>query len=161
MHPRSKQSALLWPDSEPQDARKALRNAIALLRNLLADVGTSPAEHSYLLSQHDLLGLNPQAPLELDLEVVQQAWKQAQLFSTFPSEEQRASLVAHVQHALALVRGPFLDGFWLREEAPFDQWHEQQQRQWQVGLQVLCEGVSSLDGGRRGVGHAPAPPIPL
>ncbi len=143
MHPRSKLAALLWPDSEPQDARKALRNAIALLRNLLADVGTSPAEHSYLLSQHDLLGLNPQAPLELDLEVVQQAWKQAQLFSTFPSEEQRASLVAHVQHALALVRGPFLDGFWLREDAPFDQWHEQQQRQWQVRLQFLCERLSS------------------
>jgi len=143
MHPRSKLAALLWPDSEPQDARKALRNAIALLRNLLADAGTSPAEHSYLLSQQDLLGLNPQTPLELDLEVVQQAWKQAQLFSTFPSEEQRASLVAQVQHALSLVRGPFLDGFWLREEAPFDQWHEQQQRQWQVRLQFLCERLSS------------------
>src|SRR6266566_9874528 len=121
----------------------ALRNAHALLRTLLADASTSPAAHSYLLSQQDLLGLNPQAPLELDLEVVQQAWKQAQLFSTFPSEEQRASLVAQVQHALSLVRGPFLDGFWLREEAPFDQWHEQQQRQWQVRLQFLCERLSS------------------
>src|SRR3989440_4544623 len=143
MHPRSKLAALLWPDSEPQDARKALRNAIALLRNLLADAGTSPAEHSYLLSQQDLLGLNPQTPLELDLEVVQQAWKQAQLFSTFPSEEQRASLVAQVQHALSLVRGPFLDGFWLREEVPFDQWHEQQQQQWQVRLHLLFERLSS------------------
>src|SRR5436305_9488571 len=141
--PRSKLAALLWPDSEPQDARKVLRNALTLLRTLLADAGTSPAAHSYLLSQQDLLGLNPQAPLELDLEVVQQAWKQAQLFSTFPSEEQRASLVAHVQHALSLVRGPFLDGFWLREEAPFDQWHEQQQRQWQVRLQFLCERLYS------------------
>src|SRR3989440_2097180 len=143
MHPRSKLAALLWPDSEPQDARKALRNAIALLRNLLADAGTSPAEHSYLLSQQDLLGLNPQAPLELDLEVMQQAWKQAQLFSTFPSEEQRASLVTQVQHALFLVRGPFLDGFWLREEVPFDQWHEQQQQQWQVRLHLLFERLSS------------------
>src|SRR5947208_7719592 len=143
MHPRSKLAALLWPDSEPQDARKALRNALALLRNLLADAGTSPAEHSYLLSQQDLLGLNPQAPLELDLEVVQQAWKQAQLFSTFPSEEQRAALVAQVQHALALVRGPFLDGFWLREETSFDQWVQQQQQQWQVRLHLLFERLSS------------------
>jgi len=46
-----------------------------------------------------------------------------------PSKEQRASLVAILQHALSLVRGPFLDGFWLREEASFDEWHEQQQ-QW-------------------------------
>src|SRR5437016_5351500 len=66
MHSRNKLAALLWPDSEPQDARKVLRNALTLL----ADAGTSPAAHSYLLSQQDLLGLNPQAPLELDLEVV-------------------------------------------------------------------------------------------
>src|SRR5207248_4945903 len=120
MHSRSKLAALLWPDSEPTDARKTLRNALTLLRNLLADAGTSPAHPGHLLAEQDLLGLNPQAPLELDLEVVQQAWKQARLFSTFPSEEQRASLVAQVQQALFLVRGPFLDGFWLREEVPFD-----------------------------------------
>src|SRR5438874_3354801 len=65
LHPRSKLAAFLWPDSEPHDARTALRNAIALLRSLLADV-SSPAEPSHLLSQHDLLGLDPQAPLWLD-----------------------------------------------------------------------------------------------
>jgi len=37
LHPRSKLAALLWPDSEPQDARRALRNALTLLRRLLAD----------------------------------------------------------------------------------------------------------------------------
>src|SRR6266566_6523673 len=33
MHPRSKLAALLWPDSDPPDARKGLRNAITLLRS--------------------------------------------------------------------------------------------------------------------------------
>src|SRR5947209_12960632 len=98
MHPRSKLAALLWPDSEPADARKTLRNALTLLRSLLTDASAAP--HSHLLSERDLLGLNPQAPLSLDLDVVQQAYHQAQRFSTVPSEEQRASLVAHVQHAL-------------------------------------------------------------
>src|SRR5258708_34139697 len=51
--------------------------------------------------------------MERDLDIVQQAYKQAQGLSTIPSEEQRVPLVAHLQHALALVRGPFLDGFWL------------------------------------------------
>src|SRR5438552_9518964 len=140
MHSRSKLAALLWPDSEPADARKTLRNALTLLRSLLADAS---AAHSHLLAEQDLLGLNPQALLELDLDVVQQAYTAAQRFSTVPSEEQRATLVTQVQQALDLVRGPFLDGFWLREEAPFDAWHEQQQHHWQVCLQLLFDRLSS------------------
>src|SRR5258708_1949085 len=136
MHPRSKLAAFLWPDSEPTDARTALRNAIALLRSLLAVPDSTPPHQSHLLSEQELLGLNPQVPLELDLDVVQQAYQQAQGLSMAASEEQRTSLVAHVQHALSLVRGPFLDGFWLREDAPFDEWLLQQQRQWQGGVQA-------------------------
>ncbi len=144
MHPRSKLAAFLWPDSEPHDARTALRNAVALLRSLLADPDSAPAQHSHLLSEQELLGLNPQVPLELDLDVVQQAYQQAQRLSVVTSEEQRTSLVAHVQHALSLVRGPFLDGFWLREDAPFDEWLLQQQRQWQVRVQLLFDRLSSF-----------------
>ena len=140
LHPRSKLAALLWPDSEPSDARKNLRNALALLRSLLAD--DSPAAHHHLLSECELLGLHPRAPLELDLDVVQRAWKAAQGPSTAPTEPQHTALVAQVQHALALVRGPFLDGFWLREEAPFDVWVQQQQHQWQVRLQLLFDRLS-------------------
>ena len=94
LHPRSKLAAFLWPDSEPHDARTALRNAIALLRSLLAGAESTPVPHHHLLSRQELLGLDPQAPLELDLEVVQQAYTQAQRFSTPPAEPQRASLVA-------------------------------------------------------------------
>ncbi|OLB55038.1 MAG: hypothetical protein AUI01_08760 [Ktedonobacter sp. 13_2_20CM_2_56_8] len=140
LHPRSKLAAFLWPDSDPADARKTLRNAITLLRSLLAD---APAAHSHLLAEQDLLGLNPQAPLSLDLEVVQQAYQQAQRHSTVPSEEQRTSLVAQVQHALSLVRGPFLDGFWLREETGFDQWVQQHHHHWQMRLQLLFDRLSS------------------
>src|SRR2546421_10667326 len=143
MHSRSKLAAFLWPDSEPHDARTALRNAIALLRSRLAVSDSVPAQHAHVLSQHDLLSLDPEAPLELDLDVVQQAYQQAQLFSTVPPLEQRASLLAKFQHALSLVRGPFLDGFWLGEEAPFDEWHEQQQHQWQVRLQLIAEQLSA------------------
>ncbi len=150
LHSRSKLAALLWPDSEPQVARKALRNAIVLLRSLLADPTPSAApaslsrgQEAHLLTQGDLIGLNPQAFLELDLDVVQQAYTAAQLFSTPPSEPQRATLVSQMQQALYLVRGPFLDGFWLREETGFDAWVEQQQQQWQVRLQLLCERLSA------------------
>jgi DNA-binding SARP family transcriptional activator len=143
MHPRGKLAALLWPDSEPHAARTALRNALALLRSLLADASAAPAAPSHLLSERELVGLNPQAPLELDLDVVHQAYTQAQLHSTLPTESQRAALVAQFQQALALARGPFLDGFWLGEDTPFDAWVKQQQQQWQVRVQLLCERLSS------------------
>src|SRR6516225_363395 len=112
LHQRNQLDAFLWPDSEPHEARAALRNAIALLRHLLDVPAASPtpSQHTHLLSPHDLLGLDPHAPLELDLDVVQQAWKAAQVLSMDPSEEQRGALVATLQHALSLVHGPFLDG---------------------------------------------------
>ena len=121
LHQRHQLDAFLWPDSEPHEARAALRNAIALLRHLLDDPEASPSHHTHLLGPHDLLGLDPHAPLELDLDMMQHAWKEAQPLSLVSSEEQRASLVVTLQRALSLVRGPFLDGFWLREEAPFDE----------------------------------------
>src|SRR6266568_1731354 len=143
MHQRRKLDAFLWPDSEPHEARAALRNAIALLRRLLGDPETSPSQHTHLLNLHDLLSLDPHAPVELDLDVVLHAWKEAHKLSMVPSEEQHAALVTLVQRALALVRGPFLDGFWLGEDAPFDAWREQQQRQWQVRLLLLLDRLSS------------------
>src|SRR5258708_33814345 len=76
MHPRSKLAAFLWPDSEPRDARTALRNAIGLLRSLLA--GSSSVQHSHLLAEQDRLGLNPQGPLAPALDGVQQADNQTQ-----------------------------------------------------------------------------------
>src|SRR2546428_12112906 len=56
-----KAQALLWPDSESQDARKALRNALTLLRRPLADRDPSAPAPSHLLSEQELLGLDPQA----------------------------------------------------------------------------------------------------
>src|SRR2546421_1564260 len=143
MHPRSKLAALLWPDSEPHDARRALRNALVLLRSLLRDDETSPARHSHLRSERDLLGLDPLAPFELDLDVVQQAYQQARRVSAFPAEPEGEALAAQVLHALALVRGPFPDGFWLGQDAPFDEWVQQQQQQWQVRQQLLLDRLSS------------------
>src|SRR5947209_7661008 len=142
MHSRSKLAAFLWPDSEPHAARTGLRTTLTLLRGLLTDSDASPSQHSHLLIEHEMLGLNPHIPLELDLDVVQQAY-QALRLSAAHTEQQHAALVALFQHALALVRGPFLDGFWLREETGFDAWVQQQQHQWQGRLLQLFDRLSS------------------
>jgi predicted ATPase len=81
--------------------------------------------------------------LELDLREVQRVYQQIQKHSSSVSEEQQTVLVAQCQHALTLVRGPFLDGFWLGEDAPFDEWREHQQRYWHVRLLALLDRLSS------------------
>src|SRR5260370_20180015 len=142
MHSRSKLAAFLWPDSEPKAAGTGFRTALTLLRSLLADSNTSSSHHNHLLNEHEMLGLNSHAPLERDLDVVQQAY-QALRLSAVQTEQQRTALLALFQHALAQVRGPFLDGFWLREETGFDAWVQQQQNQWQVRLLQLFDRLSS------------------
>src|SRR2546428_5362146 len=162
MHPRSKLAALLWPDSAPPAARTALRNALMLLRSLLDNPDASASPHSHLRHERDLVGLDRHAPCELDLDVVQQAYRAAQRHSTLPAEPQRAGLVAQCQQALALVRGPFLDGFWLAQESPFDEWVLQEQQQWQGRVLLLCDPVSSWQeaGLELGQDRGPAHPSP-
>ncbi|GHO86962.1 tetratricopeptide repeat protein [Dictyobacter formicarum] len=145
MHSRSKLAAFLWPDSQPQASRIALRNALVPLRSLLDAPQIAASQPRHLHSSRDQLGLNPQAPLEMDLDVVQQAYQQVQEATPSASEERHAVLLAEVQRALALVRGPFLDGFWLGEDSPFDEWREQQQRRWQVRLFLLLEGANAVE----------------
>jgi DNA-binding SARP family transcriptional activator len=142
MHSRRKLAAFLWPDSTAEIGRIALRNVLVSLRRLLVNTEISASQQSYLLSEQGLLGLNPQAPLELDLREVQRVYQQVQKHSSV-SEGPQTVLVAQCQHALALVRGPFLDGFWLGDDAPFDEWREQQQRYWQVRLLALLDRLSS------------------
>src|SRR2546422_2123105 len=52
-------------------------------------------------------------------------------------------MLTQFHHVLSLVRGPFLDGFWLREEASFEASVQQQQHQWQVRLLQLFDRLSS------------------
>jgi DNA-binding SARP family transcriptional activator len=140
MHSRNKLTTLLWPDSEPRDARRSLRNVLTPLRSVLSDASAS--SHTHLISEGDLLGLNRQVPLELDLDLVQQAYQQALRLSAALSQSQAANPIENFQHTLTLVRGPFLDGFCLGEETPFDEWALQQQRQWHMRLQVLYDRLS-------------------
>jgi predicted ATPase len=81
--------------------------------------------------------------LELDLRKVERVYQQIQKHSSSESGVPHTVLIAQCQQALALMRGPFLDGFWLGEDAPFDEWRQQQQRYWQLRLLALFDRISS------------------
>src|SRR5215471_14909990 len=99
MHSRSKLAAFLWPDSKAEIGRIALRNVLVSLRRLLGDTEASASQQHYLLSEQGLLGLNQEAPLELDLREVQRVYQQIQKHSSSVSEGPQTILVAQCQHA--------------------------------------------------------------
>ena len=104
-HRRETLAALLWPDWPPQSAMSNLRYALADLRKNIGDRGANPP---YLLIDRENIQLNRDADLWVDVAEFEQATQQ--------------SAINLLQSAINLYRGPFLEGFSLRDSAPFEEW---------------------------------------
>ncbi len=88
-------AALLWPDSSPEKARRALSQAIYALRK---ECGTSPIDGS----------------TQLCLRTSVVSSDVAEFKSRFSAEDYRG--------AIAKYTGPFLDGFWFAGGSEFEKW---------------------------------------
>src|SRR5690242_12581802 len=97
--PRDKMIGCLWPESSSENARHALEQLVYSLRRQLADV---------LAPGPDPLRLNPAA-------VTSDA-------ADFSARLKAGDLAG----AIALYRGPFLDGFFLTGAPEFDRWVERE-----------------------------------
>jgi len=95
---REKLLALLWPDSDADRARGALKQALYALRRHLGDAVVGNGE------------------LRLDPEVI----------STDVGEFELAITRGDDDAAVACYGGPFLDGVFLRSSPEFDQWVERE-----------------------------------
>lgn len=111
-HPREVLAEMLWDDLPQARTMANLRTALSSLQQQLGD---------YLIITRHALGINLQSgvwvdALELDnaLTEADKAWRQHSAFSR--------AVLARLQDALALYRGPFLDGFHLREARGFEEW---------------------------------------
>ncbi|MGC9399436.1 MAG: ATP-binding protein [Anaerolineae bacterium] len=89
--PRERLSALFWGERPEQKARHSLSTALWRLRRSLPD-------EEVILSDHHTVQLDPQADLWLDVDA----------FEELVEREDASDL----QAAVALYRGPFLDGFY-------------------------------------------------
>jgi DNA-binding SARP family transcriptional activator/TolB-like protein len=90
----------LWPDHEPENARRLLSEAVYVIRKELGE--------SSILSVGDEVHLRP--------EVV---WSDVRAFR---SAQQAGAL----DEAVALYRGPFLDGWYVSDAPEFERWAETQ-----------------------------------
>ncbi|MBV7329784.1 hypothetical protein KFU94_16370 [Chloroflexi bacterium TSY] len=111
-------AGLLWPDEPERNARHNLSQTLFHLRRSIRDQATTPP----------LLRINAQT-LELNPESAQ--WVDVVKFETYLANvQQHAHAALHqcndcleqLRQALALYRGPFLDGFSVPRSDLFEQW---------------------------------------
>jgi DNA-binding SARP family transcriptional activator len=97
---RSTLAALLWPDTDEQKARGALRRTLSVLRTALGGRWLDADGETIELERPDV---------RIDVAEFRSAVREGRLDA-----------------AVALYRGDFLQGFSLRDSAPFDDWQAAQ-----------------------------------
>ncbi|MBN1261893.1 MAG: AAA family ATPase [Anaerolineae bacterium] len=132
-HPRETLAGLLWPELPESAALANLRDALAnLRRNLQEEQQASPL----IAVTAGSLQFNAQGDCWVDALAFADLTRQRSGPMTQTSEPQA------LEQALALVQGDFLEGFWVRDSAPFEEWQllkrEQIQRQVTVLLYQLA-----------------------
>lgn len=105
-------AALLWPESDGTDARNALRRTLSVLRSGLADRGLVVDRSAVALEE---------GSVAVDLSLFRSALARARGHG-HPATEACPACVAALDEALAWDRGPFMEGFALRDSEPFDEW---------------------------------------
>ncbi|HOG48791.1 MAG TPA: BTAD domain-containing putative transcriptional regulator, partial [Anaerolineae bacterium] len=123
-HARRVLAALLWPDQPDSAALSALRHALSDLRGALGDRGASVP---LLLIGRDTLRFNAEAGCQLDVTAFQQKLsaisdQRSAIGRQRSAATRKAPTMGELQSAVALYRGPFLEGFSLADSSPFEGW---------------------------------------
>ncbi len=146
-HPRKTLSEAFWPELDAEHGRAALRATLLELRKLL-ERSHGPGEPAHLLIERDMLGVEQGSSLLLDLRLVEAASKQVGRGVEPLAGEGREALLAQLERATGLARGPFLAGFTLRDSQFFDDWTRQERESWHLRLHQLFDALS-MEGYRR------------
>ena len=121
---------LLWESDEPGVSLNSLRVALAQIR---------PYFKINLNILRTQISFNQNAPYFLDVKILQDCLKQAARLAP-----DRPAALAELAQAVDLYKGPFFDGWYLRNCPRFEQWqHTQQQFYEQLILRALQELAGS------------------
>ena len=142
-HTRKTLSESFWPELDAWHGRGTLRATLYELRKLL-ERSHGPGEQAHLLVERDTLGLNQDSSLLLDLRLVEAVSKRVGRQGTLLTGEEDRELLAQLEQATRLVRGPFLAGFTLRDSQFFDDWTRQHSEYWHLRVHQLFDALSRL-----------------
>ena len=142
-HTRKTLSESFWAELDAEHGRTALRTTLFELRRLL-ERSHGPGERAHLLVERDTLALNQDSSLLLDLRLVEAVSKQVGHRGALLADQVDGALLAQIEQATRLVRGPFLAGFTLRDSQFFDDWTRQQREYWHLRMHQLFDALSRL-----------------
>src|SRR6266851_3603613 len=142
-HTRKTLSESFWPELDAEHGRAALRATLLELRKFLERCH-APGERAHLLIERDMLGIAQGSPLVLDLRLVEAASKQVGRGVEPLADQAREALLAQLEQATRLARGPFLAGFTLRDAQFFDDWTRQHREYWHLRVHQLFDALSML-----------------
>ncbi len=117
-HRRDALAGLLWPDSEQGLARGNLRQALYTLRQAIGDPVADPP---YLLIHRDEIQFNTASDYALDVAVFEAKLAVCQAHS-HANIETCGYCTQLLDEAVAQYRGKFLDQFFLKDSAEFEEW---------------------------------------
>src|SRR5947208_2678094 len=152
-HPRKTLSEAFWPELDAEHGRAALRATLFELRRLFESTH-EPGERAHLLVERDTLGFDQGSLLVLDLRLVESASKQVGRGIEPLASQAHEELLAQLEQATHLARGPFLAGFTLRDSQFFDDWTRQERESWHLRLHQLFNALSKLYEWAADVEHA-------
>lgn len=125
-HQRDMLAGLLWPDVPDVTALNHLRHALSDLRKAIGDTAAAPVLH---ITRHTL-----------QFNQTGDSWLDVHAFLSGA----RASDPAQLAQAVALYRGPFLDGFSLNTSPAFEEWLiVRQQHYHQLAVEALRQLADS------------------
>ncbi|MDJ0752789.1 MAG: BTAD domain-containing putative transcriptional regulator [Ardenticatenaceae bacterium] len=122
-HSRHALAGLLWGDVPEEKAKNSLRVSLANLRKHL-----SP----YLTITHLTLGINPEAPILVDIELLQNILHRSSTAD-----------LGELQRALDLYRGDFLTGLVIEDAPEFQEWLFTTRTYWQQRMLPLLSDMST------------------
>jgi DNA-binding SARP family transcriptional activator len=126
-------TAFLWPESDQSSGRGALRRTLSALRKALGEFGLEADRETVYLSG-----------LWVDVIEFRRHLAQVQAHHS-TGEAVCASCLEHLENAVSLYRGSFMEGFSLRDSLAFDEWQfqeaEQLRRELGEALILLVDGL--------------------
>jgi len=143
LHPRKTLSESFWPELDAEHGRAALRATLLELRKLFERTH-GPDERDHLRIERDTLGIEQDSSLILDLRLIESVSKLVGRGVESPVGQAREDLLARLEQATRLIRGPFLAGFTLRDSQFFDDWTSQHREYWHLRAYQVFDVLSML-----------------